>query len=312
LPSIYTRFFDKVSVVPEHVLGDVQNLCMFKFESNNGQTGIPLYSLEQRRSWIFTIFKGPGRGYNVELFSFQMANVSKTGPFPTHEQRWGVRIYHPQWDTLFAENQYLDVGMRANWEPAEWQFFPPEAEDIQDAVNVEGMEFETGTGYQKMLDAVAVVEKIIKGEPLPVQPFMKKNTNGSQKHTRNKTMGGSGKAFNMTKATPKPAKCAPQGYIGKGKVPEFYKDGKGLKPTQEAATPAVLEPESEPLKQPEFKGAAKDLDSLDFGSTPLENKPLEERPLEKKPIEERPLEEKPLDRIELTGAAKDLEGLEFF
>ncbi|QDS74345.1 hypothetical protein FKW77_004620 [Venturia effusa] len=179
--SLYERFLHKISVIPENAKSDVKDRPIFDFEDNNSRGGVRLLSLEQRKSYIFEIYQGPGRGYHVELFSFQMPGARKHEHFPQVEQRWGVQLWHPSWDTLFYDHQVLEIAMRANWEPAEWQFFPPASEDINDWQDVVGMEFEVGTGYQNMLDAVDIVEKIIRGESsLSSPPLAKKQ---KQKHT---------------------------------------------------------------------------------------------------------------------------------
>lgn len=169
--SLYKRFLENIRVIPENVKGEVRDCLMFDFEENNGQAGVRLLSLEQRRTYTFEIYQGPGRGYLVELFSFQMPGERKTKMFPQNEQRWGVQLYHPSWDNLFYDHQYLAIAMRANWEPAEWQFFPPASDAINDWHDVEGREFEFGSGYQNMLDAVKVVEKLIRKEAFPPTPL---------------------------------------------------------------------------------------------------------------------------------------------
>jgi hypothetical protein len=157
-------------VIPPNVLGDVKDRAIFEFDII---PGVHLLSVEQRRSWHFDIFQGPGRGYRVELFSFHVTLGEEIELFPKHKQRWGVQLYHPQWETLFAENQNLDIGACANWAAAEWQFFPPDAEGVKDYLDVEGMEFEPGTGYQNMLNAVEVVEKVIKNEANLPRPLLR-------------------------------------------------------------------------------------------------------------------------------------------
>ncbi|KAE9961847.1 hypothetical protein BLS_001259 [Venturia inaequalis] len=174
--SLYERFLKKISVIPENTKSSVKDRPIFDFEENNGKGGIYLLSLEQRKSYMFEISKGPGRGYHAELFSFQTPDLRKKTHFPQDtrfpqkEQRWGVQLWHPSWDTLFYDHRYLDIGMQADWEPAEWQFFPPASEHINDWQDVQGMEFEVGSGYKNMLDAVRVVEMVIHGkkEPVPV------------------------------------------------------------------------------------------------------------------------------------------------
>ena len=92
LPGFYTRFMGRVQLLPENVRGEVKDQPIFKYESNNWHTGVQLLSLEQRRSWVFDIFRGPGHDHRLELFSFQMAGDPKLVSFPKHEQRWGVKL----------------------------------------------------------------------------------------------------------------------------------------------------------------------------------------------------------------------------
>jgi hypothetical protein len=49
--------------------------------------------------------------------------------------------------------------------------FPPEG--MQDSHDVESMEWEVGSGAQSLMKANGIVENVIKGGPLPVQPFEK-------------------------------------------------------------------------------------------------------------------------------------------
>lgn len=185
-------------MIPENVKSNVKDRLMFDFDENNGKTGVHLLFLEQRKSYNFEISEGPGRGYHVELFSFQMSGLRKHTLFPENEQRWGVQLRHPSWDTLFSDHQCLEIGMQANWEPAEWQFFPPAGEHIDNWQNVEGTQFEVGSGYKNMLDAVNVVEKIIHGEgspPPPVKSPVKQKENGSGRNPFNPRLNGNkGKA----------------------------------------------------------------------------------------------------------------------
>lgn len=180
---MYERFLKKIRVIPQNAKSDVKDCLLFDFEENNAKTGVRLLSLEQRKSYIFEIFQGPGRGYHVELFSFQMLGERKTKLFLQNEQRWSVQLWHPSWETLFYDHLHLDIAMQANWEPAEWQFFPPAAEHINDWQDVEGTEFEVGSGYKNMLDAVNIVEKVIRGEPFlsPRVEEKKENMNGAGK-----------------------------------------------------------------------------------------------------------------------------------
>lgn len=189
--SLYERFLKKISVISENAKPDVKDRFLFNFEENSSRGGIRLLSLEQRKSYIFEIFTGPGRGYHIELFSFQMPGARKITHFPQNEQRWGVQIWHPSWDTLFYDHQYLEIAMKANWEPAEWQFFPPAANHINDWQDVEGMEFEVGSGYRNMLDAVKVVEKVIRGEAFPL-PSAKHKAHGNGTMAGKKDVNGNG------------------------------------------------------------------------------------------------------------------------
>ncbi|TLD34421.1 hypothetical protein E2P81_ATG04586 [Venturia nashicola] len=200
--SLYDRFLKKISVISENAKSNVKDGLLFDFEESNGRGGVHLLSLEQRKSYFFEIAKGPGGGYHVELFSFQMPGLRNNTLFPQNEQRWGVQLWHPSWDTLFYDQQHLKIGMRANWEPAEWQFFPPAGKHIHDWQDVEGTEFEVGSGYRNMLDAVNVVEKIILGDVTPDPPVATEQPETEKKTRQPKQRRHVARSIAETRAIP--------------------------------------------------------------------------------------------------------------
>jgi hypothetical protein len=160
LPSLYGLFLSKIAIIQDNIN---KGKRMFKFLGDDGRSSIKVHSLEERRSWTFQTHEGPGGGYNVEVSASRAADLTRPGPFSFGQDRWGVQVYHSQWDTFFNKNGNLGIGRRAEWEAQEWQWFPPEG--MHDSYDVEGMEWEVGIGYRNLAKALEIVEKVIKGQP---------------------------------------------------------------------------------------------------------------------------------------------------
>jgi hypothetical protein len=136
------------------------NNSFFDFSRIGVNLPIPVRKTEQRRCWQFNIHGSPG--YIAEIFTTQTCDYDKgTSPKPRIET-WGAQIFHEQWDTLFNENQNLEIGERTTWEPTESQFFSIKGSPWYD--EREGMEYENGSGYKELLHIMEVVKKVIMSE----------------------------------------------------------------------------------------------------------------------------------------------------
>lgn len=127
-----------------------------------GATSTRLLSFEQRRIWLFNI---RATDWVVELFSTQCGvyfgnQLSNLIPY---EPRWGVQMWHEQWDQWLGYNSTLEVGEKSQWEPEEWQFFPRSVHNGGDASEQEWTLFQQGSGFREMLAQAEMLTQIVHG-----------------------------------------------------------------------------------------------------------------------------------------------------
>jgi hypothetical protein len=99
---------EKVDVTLDNIM---KGEHIFEYEGDKVQTGIPFYSLEERRSWMYQTRVGPGGGYNVELFASKMVPVNKPGQFFKGKERCGHRGKHEHRSVREGQSRYVATGL---------------------------------------------------------------------------------------------------------------------------------------------------------------------------------------------------------
>jgi hypothetical protein len=170
---MYTSFAKAITVID----GDARLASGRPFESNKqfidfpklgNILPIPINCIEQRRTWKFNVRHN--LGYAVEVYTTQTVDVNGESLRPRQE-RWGVQMYHEDWDVLFHQNQGLDIGQQTRWEPTEAQFFPFDGHNW--AHDRDGMTCEPGRGIATLMGvmdelAEVIVEDTEQKKPAPV------------------------------------------------------------------------------------------------------------------------------------------------
>jgi hypothetical protein len=118
-------------------------------------------------------------------------NIKKDSESLMPASTWLVRVWHQTWEDKFAENLDIKAGKRTDWEPEEWELFPPafpsneEQEQNQEAVVRDGLHldesetsprgrvYERGSGIREWLRVMQEVEEIISKEVLDAEKEMR-------------------------------------------------------------------------------------------------------------------------------------------
>ena len=189
LPKSFHAFADSIQLDTANIKNLNSSKRFFKVDGLGTGTVVKLKWFEQSRSWLFDISK---TGYVAEVYTIQtvdviapqlgplsVATVSGPNALPKatqvlvpRKERWGVRVFREQWDELFSQNKSLEIGKKARWEPKEWQFFPPTGYSCFE--DVDGIEFETASGFKELMKVLAIVERIAVGavEDQEVRQFL--------------------------------------------------------------------------------------------------------------------------------------------
>jgi hypothetical protein len=164
LPQTYTSFAQAITIIDDaaRLASSCQselNKRFVEFPKLGNVLPIPVNRIEQRRTWKFNVRLHPG--YVVEIFTTQTVDVDDPAMRPRQE-RWGVQLYHEEWDVLFHQNQGLEIGQQTRWEPTEKNFFPFDGYNW--AEDREGLTCEPGQGIQTLMGVMDDLMKVIVGE----------------------------------------------------------------------------------------------------------------------------------------------------
>lgn len=166
LPGPYRNFSSSITLDCDRARDPKCARKFIKYPAQDNQGRRPtihIKSLQQKRSWRFTV---KNTLYTVELSAIQTIKFRYIPTFDVvvSEQRWGVQVWHPQWDVHLGENARLPIGEGASWEAKECFFFPPKG--MNDMDDMDGLAYERGSGCAELLRVLGVVESVIKDDNL--------------------------------------------------------------------------------------------------------------------------------------------------
>jgi hypothetical protein len=159
IPPAWSKFPDLIKIDPEKAQDPGFVGLFFEFPEGSGGA-LPVSCVTQRQIWRFYVSNSD---YMVELHRIQQFDC-RIGRFGIIEQvpmevRYGVEVFHPQWERNLSQNLDLKPGQRAKWEAEEYAFFPANSK----ADPVPGSVWERGSGIKEFLRTMGVVEDIITG-----------------------------------------------------------------------------------------------------------------------------------------------------
>lgn len=152
LPQGFAAYADSIKVNTKAAQRVIMETLDDMTSLNYRSSFVYLKSLEQRLIYRYNL---KGSDYTLDLSRFQLRTFpSKQNLFtaavePTvYEARWGLSLCRIEWDTMFAKNERLPIGERADWEQEEKVWFPMDYSDEED---------EAG-GFELMVTKLAMVQ----------------------------------------------------------------------------------------------------------------------------------------------------------